>query len=419
MNDLSNQNLFSKSQPLADKKRPTSDQDLRKTLTNSKVTEKVLNLLRSNRASSIILTGPPGSGKTTIARIGASESSRKLIEVSCVHASVKDLREWIRQSENLRDSGGEGLLIFLDEIHRLSKSQQDVLLPSLETGVLQIIGATTENPHFEVNKAVLSRCLVFRLDSYSIDDLKIIIENAFRSEKTEFEISSDLLKRLATASDGDARRALNFVDALLCQPPLDQKIYGLADLENLGSDFALRFDKSGEEHFNLISALIKSMRANNPDAGLYYLARLIHGGEDPSFIARRLLIFASEDVGNANPMALLVAQSGHYAAKVLGMPEARISLAQIVCYLACSPKSRRSYSGVGEAMAEVENSGSLAIPEHLLNPTSLPLKFKGYGNQDQNKDDLPAPLRGKKFYRPSSVGVEKQLLSYLESLKKN
>ncbi len=254
---------------------------------------------------------------------------------------------------------------------------------------------------------------MFKVEAYSREDLESIIKKAFSLEEKPISMSDQLVKNLAQRSDGDARKAINLVEALLATSSDQSKELSLQDLEML--EGGPRFDKDGEEHYNLISALIKSMRASKPQAALYYLARLIEGGEEPSFIARRMLIFASEDIGNANPTALLMAHSTHYATEVLGYPEARISLGQLCSYLACSPKSRRAYEAIGAAQAEVRSSGSLPVPAHLVNSSSL-TKMKGYGMQTASTSDLPLGVVDRVFYKPSEVGVEK---SFSELLRRN
>ncbi len=392
-------------------------------------------LVETDRFHGLLLWGPPGTGKTSLARIIGQASKRPLTHMSAVLHGVKEIRAQITASEERVAHGATAILIFMDEIHRLSKSQQDVLLPALEAGTIRFIGATTENPSFEVNAAILSRVLVFRLERLSeaalIKLLTRAIENgsvhSHRPAGTLPRMAPEVLTAIARAGDGDARRALNLLDATFATIPAGSTEITMESLRGVASDLGLRYDKSGDQHYDTISAFIKSIRASQPNAAIYYLARLLESGEDPNFIARRLVIAASEDVGNANPTALLVATSALESVHAIGMPEARIPLAQATTYLAASPKSNRAYNAINKALEDVRRSGSLEIPMHLRNaPTRLMKEFGHGAGYIYAHDDpveamrlnyLPDALKGQTYYEPSEIGTEAQLKRYLEALE--
>ena len=390
-------------------------------------------LVEADAAQALIFWGPPGTGKTTLAQIIGSLSSRKVANVSAVHASVKDLRAIMEESECDLKQGLKSHILFVDEIHRLSKSQQDVLLPGIETGVVRFIGATTENPSFSVNNAILSRCLTFNLKPLDRNALVSMMKQALGSDDPLLKnVTADdaTLICIAESAKGDGRQCLNLLGAMAsCAPKnedgeieINKKV-----LENLSACLPLRYDRDGDHHYDVISAFIKSIRASHPDAAVYYLARMIESGEDPLFIARRLLISASEDIGNANPTALLIADSTFRAVEVLGLPEARIALSQCATYLAASPKSNRAYNAINIALEEVRSTGPLEIPLHLRNAPTRFMKEQGYSaGYAYAHDDLegarrlpylPTSLKGRRYYEPIPVGTERQLIENLKNLR--
>jgi putative ATPase len=390
-------------------------------------------LVATDSVSALLFWGPPGTGKTTIAHLIGHESQRKLVVISAVHATVKDIRAILDDSKSAQQEGLKGHLLFVDEIHRLSKSQQDVLLPGLESGVVRFIGATTENPSFSVNNAILSRCLTFNLKPLSEDALIQIQRRALASgdqSLTGVHASDDVLAILAHNARGDGRQCLNLLAAAAaCANKAQDGTRAITPgvLEDLAASIPLRYDRDGYQHYDVISAFIKSIRASHPDAAVYYLARMIEAGEDPLFIARRLLISASEDVGNANPTALLVADSTFKAVEVLGLPEARIALSQCTTYLAASPKSNRAYNAINVALAEVRSTGPLEIPLHLRNAPTKFMKDQGFGTgyayahtdpeAAKRLAYLPANLKGRRYYEPIPVGAERQLIETLKHLR--
>ncbi len=334
---------------------------------------------------SFVLWGPPGVGKTTLARIYARALDAALFELSAVSAGKADIKKIVDE-----DTGEHPKVLFLDEIHRFNKAQQDFLLPYVESGTLTLIGATTENPSFEVIPALLSRCRVFTLKELSEEDLERILTHA------EPSLSGEALRWVAERANGDARQALTFVENAL-------SLYGevtVTSLESSLQDKRLRYDKHSEEHHNTISAFIKSMRASQPDAALYYLARMVAAGEDPLFIARRMVVFASEDVGLAQPTALVVANAVFRACETIGLPECRINLAHGAVYLAQCKKDRRTYDGIAAAINDVERYGNLPIPEKIRNPVTKLMKQEGYGKGYEMYDTesyLPEKVRGRRY----------------------
>jgi putative ATPase len=359
--------------------------------------------LQTKRFPSILLWGPPGVGKTTLAILIAEELGEAFIQLSAVNSGVREIKDAAEQARSYQRMGRKTVLFF-DEIHRLNKSQQDSLLPHVESGLFTLIGATTENPSFEVNAALLSRLRVIRLERFTAQDLEFVLDRALKSDRgLKDEVRFDWGSRalLIEQAEGDARRLLTLLESLVLLRP-EQKEF-LKDetrelLQQLG-DRVLPYDKASEDHYNTISAFIKSMRASDPDASVYYLARMLESGEDPMFIARRMIVFASEDIGNAEPRALLMAIAAKEALDTVGLPEARINLAHAAITLALSKKDRAIYQAIESALAEVRNTGALPVPMVLRNATTALMKREGYGRGDP-EERLPEGLKERSFYRP-------------------
>ena len=374
--------------------------------------------------SSIIFWGPPGVGKTTIANLIAKELDRTIYTLSAINSGVKDVREVIQKASSLGLFGKNIPILFIDEIHRFSKSQQDSLLGAVEKGIITLIGATTENPSFEVISALLSRSQVYVLEHLSKEDLlelinRSISEDIFLKEKKIVLKETNALLRI---SGGDARKLLNIFDLVVSSEKKEKveitdKIVMEISQQNLAS-----YDKNGEHHYDIVSALIKSIRGSDPNGTVYWLARMIEGGEDVKFIARRLLISASEDIGNANPNAMVIANNCFQAVSVIGFPESRIILSQTAIYLACSPKSNASYIAIGKAQEQVRKTGNLSIPLHLRNSPTKLMKELGYGsdyiyshdNPNSEQEFMPEEISGNTFYIPGNNTKEK---SFRDQLK--
>ncbi len=380
---------------------------------------------------SLILWGPPGVGKTTLANIIAHELGREFFVLSAINSGVKDVREVIEKAKENLSSTKQQPILFIDEIHRFSKSQQDSLLGAVEKGIVTLIGATTENPSFEVISPLLSRCQVYVLKPLSKQNLLFIINNALKNDellKTKnIEIKEH--EALLRLSGGDARKLLNLLEIVVQGNEINNAVtIDNAMVEKTIQQKIALYDKSGEQHYDIISAFIKSMRGSDPNAAVYWLARMIKGGEDPLFIARRMVILASEDIGNANPNALLMANACFDAVNKIGYPECRIILSQTAIYLACSAKSNASYMAIEDALAKVDELGDLPVPLHIRNaPTSL-MKELGYGknymyaHQFENNfvamEFLPEKISGTTFYNPNNNARENELRNYLKSLWK-
>ena len=373
---------------------------------------------------SLILWGAPGCGKTTIARALASQSNALFLSISAVLDGVKDLRSVIDRAKTADQMEQRSTILFVDEIHRWNKAQQDALLPHVESGTITLIGATTENPSFHVIPALRSRAEVVALRQLSDEAVVLLLNRALSDDvdglgALKVTVEEKVLGRIAAISCGDVRRALTLLERLCLGVGVNEIVTEAIASESL-KRVDIHYDRDGEEHFNTVSALIKSMRGSDPDAAVYWLARMIHGGDDPLFIARRLVIFASEDVGNADPRALLVATATAQAVQLVGLPECRINLSQAVTYLATAPKSNASYKAINEALAVVKNTGALPVPLHLRNPVSKEMKRAGYGKNYKYPHDfehgyvaqehLPIKLEGARFYKPMAWGYEKSII---------
>ncbi len=386
-------------------------------------------MVASGKLSSLILWGPPGSGKTTLAQILAQSAGAVCVHFSAVTSGVKDLKKIIHEAEQLQRLG-KPTVLFVDEIHHFNKAQQDNFLPHVERGTLILIGATTENPSFEVISPLLSRCQVLVLKTLSTADIGTVIDRALCDSDrglgaTQLAISAEGREFLIQQSQGDCRVALNALEtaATLTQTH-EQKEISLAHLLEALQKKPLQYDKAGEEHYNVISAFIKSMRGSDPDAALYWMMRMIEAGEDPLFIARRMVIFAAEDIGNADPQALQVAVAAKDAVHFVGLPEGRIPMAQAVTYLATAPKSNASYKAMLAATQDVEEQGALPVPLHLRNAPTPMMQKLGYGKdykyahnyQDHivEQEHLPKELLGRRYYTPSESGYEKEIKARLQ-----
>ena len=330
--------------------------------------------IKADKLSSVIFYGPPGTGKTTLAKVIANTTSAEFKQINATVAGKKDMEEVVKEAKDMQGMYGKRTILFIDEIHRFNKGQQDYLLPFVEDGTVILIGATTENPYFEVNKALVSRSIIFELKALSIENIKTIIKRALTDVEKGLGvynavIDDDALEFLANTANGDARISLNAIElaVLTTEPSSDGKIHiDIRTAEQCIQKRALNYDKDGDNHYDTISAFIKSMRGSDPNATAYYLAKMIYAGEDPKFIARRIIVCASEDVGNANPMALVVANAAMDAVNFIGLPEARINLSQAAMYVACSPKSNASINAIDMAMADVRNIKTSGVPNHLL-----------------------------------------------------
>ncbi|MGZ7030357.1 MAG: replication-associated recombination protein A [Thermoanaerobaculia bacterium] len=388
------------------------------------------NAIESDRIPSMIFWGPPGSGKTTLARIIAKTTKARFVTFSATNSGIKDIKTLMEDARRMRHRGAK-TIVFIDEIHRFNKAQQDAFLPYVEAGDIILIGATTENPSFEVNSALLSRSKVVVIPALDRDQVITILQRAVSDPAVQsfgIELTPEALDFIAATSAGDARQALNSLQLVIETASRSESPIDVEKLKAILQRRSLMYDKSGEEHYNIISALHKSVRNGDADASVYWLARMLEGGEDPLYIARRMVRAASEDIGNADPQALVFAIAVQQTVHFLGMPEAGVALAQLVTYLAAAPKSNAAYVGYGEAVREVRQGDNPGVPLHIRNaPTGL-MKDLGYGRnyeyahdfeeQTAAMDCLPASLAGRRFYEPKDTGFEAAIRERLEKMRK-
>jgi len=418
--------------PLADRMRPQSLEEVvgqKQLLREGKLLRDVI---QKDRVPSLILWGPPGSGKTTLANVISQLTRAEFVKFSAVLGGLPELREILAAARERRAYQGKPTILFVDEIHRFNKGQQDAFLPHVEDGSITLIGATTENPSFSVNAAVLSRCRVFRLEALEDADLELLLGRALGDRERgignlELRADADAVKAIAHAARGDARRALGMLETAAGMLDAGGKL-DMSVVEAAAETRTLLYDKSGEEHYNVVSALIKSMRGSDPDAALYWLLRMLDAGEDPLFLLRRLMIFASEDVGNADPRALQVATSADAAFRRMGMPEGIYPLAHACLYLASCPKSAAVKAAIGAARAAIEQHGALPTPMKLRNAVTKLMKAEGYGegykyppNFEESvvpgESYLPEALEGSRFYEPTQQGLEQAIGERLARLR--
>jgi len=392
-------------------------------------------IIESDQLSSMILWGPPGSGKTTLALIIAGITKSHFSPLSAVSSGVADIRRVIDEAKERRALHKQRTILFIDEIHRFNKSQQDAVLPFVEDGTVTLIGATTENPSFEVISPLLSRCRVFVLKPLSDDQVRLIVERALKNEergvgKLKADVDSDAVAFLVTMANGDARIALNALEMAVTSTKPDRdgvRRIAVSTIEDVIQHRALLYDKSGEQHYNLISALHKSLRGSDPDASLYWLGRMLEAGEDPLYIVRRLIRFASEDVGMADPQALVVAVAAQQAVHFVGMPEGNLALAEAVVYLAAAPKSNSLYTAYSRVQEDVQRTRNEPVPLHLRNAVTGLMRAEGYGKGYKYAHDypehyvkqqnLPDSIKEKRYYFPADQGDESKISARLKSLR--
>ena len=430
--DLSMEKNLNNKSPLADRLRP---KNLEEFVGQDHIIGQgkfLSRLIKSDRVNSLLFYGPPGVGKTTLAKIIANLTNKNFVELSAVTSNIKELREVLNKAQDDFKFSNIETIVFIDEIHRFNKTQQDALLPYVERGIIILIGATTENPYFEVNKALLSRLQILNLKALKNKDMNKLIDRAISDKIKGFgnlkiNLSEQVREFLIRNSSGDGRFLLNSLEiAVLSTDKVDNEVNLTLDvLENSMQRKKLLYDNGGNEHYDTISAFIKSLRGTDPDAALYYLAKMLESGEDIKFIARRMIIFASEDVGNANPMAMVVASACFQNINAVGMPEARIILGQCATYLASSVKSNAAYRGINEAISDIKEEGKSTIPIYLRdknNPANKShekyLYPHDYENSYVKQDYLPYELKDKKYYKPKNIGYEKEIIDYFKKIGK-
>lgn len=393
--------------------------------------------IKADKLSSIIFYGPPGTGKTTLAKVIARTTSAEFMQINATSAGKKDMEEVVEQAKNNQGMYQKKTILFIDEIHRFNKGQQDYLLPFVEDGTIILIGATTENPYFEVNGALLSRSVIFELKKLSTDDIKVLLKRALTDTEKGMgaynaQIDDDALDFLADVSNGDARAALTAIElgVLTTDRSDDGIIHITIDVASeCIQKRVISYDKKGDNHYDTISAFIKSMRGSDPDAAVYYLARMLYAGEDVKFIARRIMILASEDIGNADPMAMVVAASAAAEVERVGMPEAQIILSQAVTYMACAPKSNASYNAISAAMSCVKQTKTPAVPAHLQDAHYGAAEKLGHGvgykyahdypNHYVKQQYLPDDLTDRVFYKPTDIGYEAKIKAHMDELHRD
>ncbi|HEX3107910.1 MAG TPA: replication-associated recombination protein A [Thermoanaerobaculia bacterium] len=388
------------------------------------------NAIENDRIPSMIFWGPPGSGKTTLARIIARTTRARFVTFSATSTGIKEIKTLMEEARRARAARGSKTIVFIDEIHRFNKAQQDAFLPYVEAGDIVLIGATTENPSFEVNSALLSRSKVVVIPQLERAEVLTILRRAIEEPTVKqlgIEIADDALDFMAATSAGDARQALNSLQLVVETARREDNPIDVTKVKSILQRRSLMYDKSGEEHYNIISALHKSLRNGDADAAVYWLVRMLEGGEDPLYIARRLVRAASEDIGNADPNALVLAIAVQQTVHFLGMPEAGVALAQLVAYLTAAPKSNAAYAGYGEAVREVRQGDNPPVPLHIRNAPTRLMKDLGYGRGYEYAHDydeqtvamecLPDSLAGRRFYEPKDVGFEKEIRERLERMR--
>ncbi len=433
--DYMRDNTMKKEAPLASRLRPIT---LEEVVGQSHIIGKdklLYRAIKADKLSSIIFYGPPGTGKTTLAKVIANTTSSIFTQINATSAGKKDMEAVVQQAKGNLGSYGKRTILFIDEIHRFNKGQQDYLLPYVEDGTVILIGATTENPYFEVNSALLSRSIIFELKPLDKEDIKILLLRAVNDRERgmgayQAVMHEDALEFLSDIANGDARSALNAIEIgiMTTERSVDGLIHiTLPVASECIQKRVLKYDKDGDNHYDTISAFIKSMRGSDPDAAVYYLARMLYAGEEVAFIARRIMICAAEDVSNADPNALVVATSASLAVERIGMPEAQIILAQAATYVACAPKSNSAVCAIGEAMSVVENEKTATIPAYLMDAhykgaTKLGhglgyLYAHNYENHYVKQQYLPDEIKDRVFYVPSDQGYEKQIKEYFKKIK--